>query len=205
MIEDAVLIAVDLQNDFVEPKGSLCTKGGLDIIPKFNELRKKFATVAFSMDWHPQNHISFVDNHPEHKIFDVIDAGQYQQCLFPVHCVNHSYGAKLQSDVVVKQTDLIVYKGTNSNIDSYSCFADVIKSNKTKMHSMLQEKGFKKIYILGIATDFCVKFSVLDALELGYEVYVVEDCLAGVNQQNSLLALEELKKKGAKLVKSTEI
>lgn len=205
MMKNTALVVVDMQNDFVEPSGSLSVANAMEIVPRLNKIRSKFQNVMFTYDWHPNDHVSFVTNHPGHKLFDIVDAGEVKQCLFPPHCVQNSEGAKIQKDVVTKDTDMVVYKGTNPSIDSYSCFKDVIKSSSTNADKQLKDKNIDTIYILGVATDFCVKFSVLDALELGYKVYVIEDCISGVNAENSITAIAEMKQKGAIFVKSTDL
>ncbi|EAY20124.1 isochorismatase family protein [Trichomonas vaginalis G3] len=201
-MQDTALVVIDLQNDFVEPTGSLSVKGAMDIIPKVNRIRSKFQNVLFTYDWHPKNHVSFVDSHPGHKVYDIVDAGSVKQMLFPAHCVQNSKGAELQKDLIKKDGDMVVYKGTNEKIDSYSCFFDVIKSSQTNADQLLRSKGIKTLYILGVATDFCVKFSALDAVKLGYKVYLIEDCIAGVQKESSIAALKEMKEQGITFVNS---
>ena len=201
----AALVVIDMQNDFVEPTGSLSVRGATEFVPTINQIRNKFQNVLFSYDWHPKDHVSFVDNHPGHKIYDVVDAGPVKQVLFAAHCVQNTHGSELYKDIIKKDTDMVVYKGMKSDVDSYSCFFDVIKNNPTNAHEQLQSKGIKTLYFCGVATDYCVKSSVIDALELGYEVYVIEDCIAAVNPNDIPASIQAMKEKGAKIITSKDI
>lgn len=205
MTSSAMLIVIDMQNDFVLPTGSLSVNGAMDIVPKLNSIRDRFPHVMWTQDWHPTDHISFFTNHPGHKSYDAVDAGSYTQVLFPPHCVQNTPGAEIQKDLVRKDQDLYVKKGTKRNIDSFSCFFDVVKSSQTNACEQISKIGLKKLYFAGVATDFCVKASVLDALSLGYEVYVIEDCIAGVIPKDATDAIAEMKAKGAKFVNSSSL
>ena len=199
------LVVIDMQNDFVEPTGSLSVGGATKIIPIVNNIRNKFENVLFSYDWHPKDHVSFVDNHPGHKVYGVVDAGPVKQVLFAAHCVQNTHGSELHKDIIKKDSDMSVYKGMKSDIDSYSCFFDVIKSNPTNADKQLRDKGIKTLYFCGVATDYCVKSSVIDALELGYEVYVIEDAIAAVDPTATPAAIQEMTSKGAKLIQSKDL
>ena len=199
------LLVIDMQNDFVSKDGSLCVQGAQGIVPKINQIRDKFKHVMWTQDWHPSNHVSFVTSHPGHKLYDVVDTGVYKQVLFMPHCVQNTEGAKLNPELVVKDDDLFVVKGCNPDIDSYSCFFDIERRNHTNAKEQLDRINVNTLYVLGVATDYCVKSSVLDALELGYCVYVIEDCIAAVNPDDSPKAIEEMKEKGALMIKSNEI
>lgn len=201
----SALVVIDMQNDFVEPTGSLSVNGAMNLVPIINKVHEKFENVLFSFDWHPKDHVSFVDNHPGHKIYDIVDAGPVKQCLFPAHCVQNTNGAKLQKDIVKAEYDMEVFKGMKSDIDSYSCFFDVIKNTPTNADEQLKAKGIKKLYFCGVATDYCVKSSVIDAIGLGYDVYVIEDAIAGCVPDASVKAVEEMQAKGAKFVQSKDL
>ena len=200
-----VLVVIDMQNDFVLPEGSLSVQNALNIIPIINSIRSKFDKVLFSFDFHPENHVSFVNNHEGHKVYDIINTGKVDQMLFPAHCVQRTTGCDLHKDITFKDEDLVVRKGLNSEIDSYSCFFDVIKTSQTNADFQLLSIGAKDLYFLGVATDFCVKFSVLDAISLGYNVYVIEDGIYGVIPDQVMQSIDEMKSKGAKFIKSTDI
>ena len=194
-----------MQNDFVSPTGSLSVAGAMNIIPVINNLRSHFKHVMWTQDWHPANHISFVSSHPGHKANDVIETPLYKQVLFPPHCIQNSEGAKIHPGLDVHQDDLFVVKGCSSDIDSYSCFFDVVKSSQTNASEQIEKLGVKTLYVLGVATDFCVKSSVIDGLSLGYKVFVIEDGIAAVNPNDSPKAIEEMKSKGAVFIKSGDI
>lgn len=205
MTSKALLVVIDMQNDFVLPTGSLSVQNAMKIVPIINSIRDRFANVMWTQDWHPADHISFVSNHPGHKPYDSIDAGSYTQVLFPAHCVQNTPGAEIQKDLLRKDHDLYVKKGTNSNIDSFSCFFDVVKTSQTNAHEQISKLGIKTLYFLGVATDFCVRASALDAVSLGYETYVIEDAIAGCVPKNCDGAIAEMKAKGIKFVKSSNL
>lgn len=204
-MEEAALVIVDMQNDFVLPTGSLSVSGATSLVPIINSVREKFHHVLITQDWHPLDHVSFVNNHPGKNVYDMVQADGYEQCLFPAHCVQNTPGAELVKDLVVKPGDLFVKKGTNSKIDSYSCFFDVVKTNPTNAHDQLTKIGVKTLYFTGVATDYCVCSSVNDAQHLGYKTYLLTDAIAGVNAQASSEAVQKMKNNGVILVKSTDI
>lgn len=201
MTADALLVVIDMQNDFVLPIGSLSVNGAMNIVPMINSIRDRFNKVMWTQDWHPADHISYVTNHPNHKVYDQINTGSYTQVLFPPHCLQNSEGAEIHKDLVRKEGDLYVKKGQHKDVDSYSCFFDVVKTEKTDANNQISKIGLKKLYFCGVATDYCVKSSVLDALTLGYETYVIEDAIAGCVPKDSAAAIAEMKAKGAKFVK----
>jgi nicotinamidase/pyrazinamidase len=202
---DVALVVIDMQNDFVLKSGSLSVANATAIVPIVNSLRGQFATVVYTQDWHPANHISFVDNHPGKNAYDVIDAPGYKQVLFPKHCVQDTPGAAIQSELIVKPDDVIIKKGTKSDVDSFSCFFDVVKSSATNADAELKKRNIKTLYVVGVATDYCVKSSVIDALALGYKVFVVEDAIAAVAAADGVKGIAEMKAKGAGFVKSTDV
>lgn len=200
------LILVDLQNDFF-PGGALAVKEGDRVLPAIKELLKKeWDVVVASKDWHPPNHGSFHTTH--HKApGDTVYLKKIKQLLWPVHCVQGSPGAELASGWDQNKVHKIVLKGTDPEIDSYSTFFDNAHQKSTGLHEYLQEHKIKKVYLAGLTTDYCVKNSALDALELGYETYVVEEACKGVNLhlQDSENALEEIKQRGGKVVKLRDV
>ncbi|OHT17684.1 isochorismatase family protein [Tritrichomonas foetus] len=205
MSQNPLLMVVDMQNDFVLPTGSLSVSGAMNIIPIVNSIRDRFHRVIWTQDFHPADHISFFTNHPGKKAFEVIDTGKYTQVLFPAHCVQGTDGVEIHKDLIRKDEDLYVKKGIKNDVDSYSCFFDVVKSSQTNAAELIEQLGARVLYFLGVATDFCVKSSVLDAIELGYEVYVIEDGIAGCVPQDCESAIKLMKEKGAKFVKSTDL
>lgn len=186
------LIIVDLQQDFVEG-GALAVPNASEIVPVINDLIPKFDFIVTTKDYHPKNHCSFKEN-----------GG-----IWPVHCVRGTEGAKihkdLNEDACKIQTN--IFKGVNVDVDSYSAFFDNERKNSTALNQILNENNIKTLYVTGLATDYCVKFTVLDALELGYEVFVVKDACRGVNVNEGDVdkALSDMKAAGAKIVDSNEV
>ena len=197
---NSVLVCIDIQNDFAKPDGALSVDGGMEIIEKVNSLRKQFAHVMWTQDFHPVNHVSFVTNHQGAKVYDTVNANGIKQVLFPPHCIQGTKGAELVQELDVRESDLFVKKGMDPEIDSYSCFFDQAKVRKTDADEQLKAIGAKDLYFVGIATDFCVKFSVLDAISLGYNVYVYEDCIRGVSKTDSISAIAEMRERGATII-----
>jgi len=199
---DALLI-VDVQNDFL-PGGSLAVPDGDKIIPVINALQKKFELIIATRDWHPANHGSFASNNEGHKPGDVIELDGLEQILWPDHCVQGSPGAELSSELNQNLIQRVFFKGTDPNVDSYSAFFDNGHRIQTEVHDYLQKKGVKRIYIVGLAADVCVYFTVKDALKLEYDTYLVTDATKGVNMQpdDTKNALADMEKRGAKLINS---
>lgn len=191
---DALLI-VDIQNDFL-PDGALAVKGGDKIIPVINKLLElPFDHKVASKDWHPADHGSFALTHGR-KPGEVIRLNGLEQILWPVHCVQGTKGADFPMSIDPKKFEKIFQKGVDKNIDSYSAFFDNGHLKSTGLDEYLKSKKVTKLYIAGLVTEFCVKYSVLDACKLGYEVYVIEDACRGVNLKpnDSKIALEEISK-----------
>lgn len=189
------LLIVDLQYDFL-PGGALGIKEEAAIIPVINQLIKKFDLIVTSQDWHPEEHVSFGSVHGK-KAGEIIEINGKKQELWPVHCVQHTHGAALSKDLDIDQIDKRVYKGTDREKDVYSAFEG------TPLDRFFREKGVTKLYIVGLATDFCVKFTTLHALKLGYEVIVIKDGCKGIFDEEC--ALETMEKAGAKILTSKEI
>lgn len=200
------LIIVDVQNDFC-PGGSLPVPEGEKVVPVINKLRSKFDFVIATKDWHPKNHVSFASNNPGKKPGDVIQLHGKPQILWPDHCVQDSFGSDFKKGLDIRSNDIIIFKGTDPQIDSYSGFFDNDKKSKTELGAILKKNKIDTIYIAGIATDYCVKATALDGLSLGYTVFVIEDAVRGVNLKpgDSKNAIEEMKQKGAQIINSTSV
>jgi len=200
------LICVDIQNDFC-PGGSLEVREGDQVIPVANKLMEHFDLVVATQDWHPANHKSFAAMHPWRYPGDVIDLNGLQQILWPIHCVQGSFGAEFAPGLNTDAFEAIFVKGTDTEIDSYSGFFDNGHRKATGLGDYLKEKGVDEVYILGLALDVCVKFTVLDALGLGFKTYLVEDGCRGVNlnEGDSDKALSEMREKGAIIAQSDQI
>ena len=203
------LLLVDLQNDFCK-NGALEVKYGDSVIPVANSLIKKFKEnndlIVATKDWHHNSHKSFAIN-SNGKVRELGTLNGLPQVWWPVHCVENTYGSEFHSKLDSNNIDKTIFKGNNPEIDSYSGFFDNGKLQKTNLDNFLKEKNIDTLYIMGLATDFCVKFTVLDALELGYKVYLIEDGCRGVNltPSSSKDAIKEMKNKGAIITKSFEI
>ncbi|MEM6346477.1 MAG: bifunctional nicotinamidase/pyrazinamidase [Bacteroidota bacterium] len=174
------LLIIDIQNDFVEG-GSLAVPGGKAIIPLVNELQKDYSLVVATQDWHPLDHGSFAANHENQSQGDIIDLHGLQQVLWPIHCVQGTFGAQFVSSLDLTKVDKVFHKGTDYQIDSYSGFFDNGHRKDTGLGQYLKEKGVRAVDIVGLATDYCVKFSALDAVKLGFETTVIRDASRGVN------------------------
>jgi nicotinamidase/pyrazinamidase len=200
------LICVDIQNDFC-PGGSLEVREGDQVIPVANKLMEHFDLVVATQDWHPANHKSFAAMHPWRYPGDVIELNGLQQILWPIHCVQGSFGAEFAPGLNTDAFEKVFVKGTDTEIDSYSGFFDNGHRKATGQGDYLKEKSVEEVYILGLALDVCVKFTVLDALGLGFKTYLVEDGCRGVNlnEGDSDKALSEMREKGAIIAQSDQI
>lgn len=199
------LIIVDIQNDFL-PGGSLAVNDGNEIIPIVNELMSKFECIVATQDWHPANHGSFASNHENKKPGDQIVLNGLQQVLWPDHCVQDTFGAEFSRDLKISETVKIFQKGSDVDVDSYSGFFDNGKMRDTGLNLYLQRSGVDEVFIVGLATDYCVKFTAIDAAELGYATHVIANATRAVNLNEGDFerSLEEMKAKGITVVQSTE-
>ena len=194
------LIIVDLQNDFC-PEGTLAVAEGDTIVEGINLLAGKFEIVTTTQDWHPQNHGSFASNHPGAKPYDIGTLSGRSQVLWPDHCVQNSPGAQFNPKLLVVAENFV--KGTNPQADSYSGFFDD-DGTTTGLDAYLKSRKVTQVYICGLATDYCVKFTALDSLKLGYTTVVLEDLCKGVNikSTDTQSALNELREAGASVTQS---
>lgn len=200
------LIIVDLQNDFL-PGGALAVPHGDEVIPVANELQKRFELVLATQDWHPPNHGSFAANHPGKKPGDRIMLDGIEQILWPVHCVQNTPGAEFAPSFDTSRIAHVFHKGIDPRIDSYSTFFDNAHRRHTGLAHYLQKRGIKEIYLMGLALDYCVKYSTLDARHLGLNTYVIVDGCRGIELESGDIAraLEEMKRAGAVLLKSSDL
>lgn len=200
------LILVDLQNDFL-PGGALGVKNGDTILPVINKLlTHRFDVIVGTKDWHPSDHVSFAASHGK-KEKEVIDVNGRQQILWPSHCVQGTKGAEYSDKWNHSKVKKEFHKGTDKNVDSYTVFFDDGRSKTTGLHEYLQSKGIKDIYIAGLTTEYCVKYSVLDAIKLGYNVYVVMDGCKPINVKpdDEEKAVQEMLQAGANMMYSNEL
>ncbi|HEX3356161.1 MAG TPA: bifunctional nicotinamidase/pyrazinamidase [Tepidisphaeraceae bacterium] len=196
------LILVDLQNDFC-PGGALAVREGDRIIPVINQLQPKFDLIVATQDWHPPNHGSFAANHPGKNVGDVIDLAGLPQILWPTHCVQNSRGAELVTALDQSRIARIFQKGTDPMIDSYSGFFDNGHRKSTGMGEWLVQRGVKSIHVCGLATDYCVKFTALDARQLGFETSFIEPASRGVELHAGDVekAIKEMHHAGVRMVR----
>jgi nicotinamidase/pyrazinamidase len=200
------LILVDLQNDFM-PGGALAVPHGDEVIPIANKLQKRFELVVATQDWHPQDHGSFAANHPGKKPGDRIILDGIEQILWPVHCVQNTRGAEFATAFDTGRVDHVFHKGTDPMIDSYSTFFDNAHRRHTGLAHYLEQRGIKGVYLMGLALDYCVKYSTLDAGELGLNTNVIIDGCRGIELEHGDIsrALDEMKRAGAILLKSGDL
>lgn len=191
------LLIVDVQNDFL-PGGALGVPEGDKVIPVINALQDKFDLIVATKDWHPPHHISFASRHGKMP-GETIEVSGYTQELWPDHCIQHTFGAEFASSLKTDRISHIVYKGSDPDTDSYSTFSDAL-GRKTGLDRYLKEKGVDEIYIAGLATDYCVRYSVHDALEAGFKVTVIEKGCAGIGDAQR--AFKEMKEAGACILPS---
>jgi nicotinamidase/pyrazinamidase len=183
--ETEALIVVDVQNDFC-PGGALPVPGGDEVVPEINALLDEFALRVFTQDWHPADHSSFASNHPGHKPYEVIEMPYGGQVLWPDHCVQNTSGAEFHPDLQADKADHVLRKGFRAGIDSYSAFFENDRETETGLDDFLREKGITAVTIVGLATDFCVQYTALDAVHLGYKVTVLEHACRGIDLNGSL-------------------
>ncbi len=198
------LIIIDVQNDFI-PGGALAVPGGDEIVPLINRLQPKFDLVIATQDWHPEGHASFASSHLGKKQFESIKLDGLDQVLWPDHCVQNSEGAEFHPDLDTARVEAIFRKGTNPKIDSYSGFYDNAHLKSTGLAGYLREKGVKELYFCGLAAEFCVFFSLKDALEEGFQATLIEDATRALDNDQFDKAKAEIRQKGGKLITSEEI
>ncbi len=185
MRPDAALLIVDPQNDFL-PGGALAVPRGDEIIPLVNRLALRFDKVILTQDWHPPGHISFASSHPGKLPFSTIDLPYGKQVLWPDHCVQGTRGADFAAALAVPQAQAVIRKGFHAHTDSYSAFLEADRSTRTGLAGLLRERGVSTVYLCGLALDFCVAWSALDARAAGFEAVVIEDACRAIDTHGSL-------------------
>jgi nicotinamidase/pyrazinamidase len=201
----SVLIVVDVQDCFIAG-GTLAVPHGEDVVPVINKIAPAFENVVMTQDWHPTGHVSFASTHPGRKPFETIKLAYGNQVLWPDHCVQGTPDAALDKDLHIPQTELIVRKGFHRNVDSYSAFEEADRKTPTGLQGYLKERGIERVFVTGLATDFCVAWTALDARKAAFETYVIEDACRGINLNGSVAAAwREMGKRGVKRIQSTDI
>lgn len=200
------LLLVDLQNDFC-PGGRLAVPDGDAVLPLANRLQSCFNLVIASKDWHPRRHVSFASSHAGRQVGEVLQLDHFSQVLWPDHCIQGSQGAEFHPDLNTDEIHKFVFKGTDPEIDSYSAFFDNEHRRSTGLTDYLQAEEVEAIYIMGLATDYCVKYSCQDAIQQGFKVYLIEDGCRGVDLKlgDVARALQELRAAGVRVVQSKDL
>ncbi|NGP16754.1 bifunctional nicotinamidase/pyrazinamidase [Devosia aurantiaca] len=200
-----VLLIVDVQYDFL-PNGSLAVTGGDEIVPLINQLAKKFKHVVLTQDWHPADHISFASQHEGKTPFETVELDYGTQVLWPDHCVWNTHGAEISHNLDVPQAQLIIRKGYNRGIDSYSGFQEADRETLTGLAGYLNERDIGRLFVVGLATDFCVAWTALDAAAGGFDVTVIEDATRAIDSNGSLeQAWTDMTEAGVERVQSRDI
>ena len=203
--DDDVLAVIDVQNCFL-PGGTLAVPEGDKIIPLINRLAPAFRHVVITQDWHTPGHISFASSHPGKKPFDTVTLPYGTQVLWPDHCIQGTADAEVHKELKIPHAELIIRKGYRQHVDSYSAFLEADRATKTGLTGYLQERGFKRVFLVGLATDFCVAWSALDARRAGFDALVIEDATRGIDAGGSLgKAWTDMTSAGVRRITSSDI
>jgi nicotinamidase/pyrazinamidase len=181
------LVGIDVQNDFC-PGGALAVPRGDEVVPVINRLAGRFRHMVLTEDWHPKGHVSFASSHPGRQPFQTIQVAYGEQVLWPDHCIPGTRGAEFHPGLDTRPADVVVRKGNDPAVDSYSAFYENDHRTSTGLAGYLRERGVRRLFLAGLATDFCVQYSALDARREGFEVFVVEDAVRGIDLDGSLAA-----------------
>jgi len=196
---------IDIQNDFC-PGGALAVNDGDAVVPVVNRLQERFSVKVLTQDWHPHEHASLVHNHEDVEPFTVIQVPHGDQVIWPGHCIQGTPGAEFHPDLDVDGADLILRKGFRPHIDSYSAFFENDRTTATGLAGYLRERGVKRIYATGLATDFCVYYSAIDAIRQGFEAVLVPDACRAIDLDGSLdAAMADMKAQGVIFMNSSDI
>ncbi|MDY6457434.1 bifunctional nicotinamidase/pyrazinamidase [Acinetobacter faecalis] len=185
MQKNAALIVVDVQNGFT-PGGNLAVANADEIIPNINEIATYFENIIITQDWHPEDHISFAQNHANKNPFDTVELDYGTQVLWPSHCVQGTHDAELHPNLKLPTAQLIIRKGFHRHIDSYSAFMEADHKTTTGLSAYLKERAIDTVFVVGIATDFCVAWTAIDAVTLGFKTFVIADATKGIDLNGSL-------------------
>ena len=201
---DAFLV-VDVQNDFL-PGGALAVEGGDEIVPLVNALARRFAVLVLTQDWHPAGHASFASSHPGKRPFQTMRLPYGEQILWPDHCIQGTSGAAFAAGLDVPHAQVVIRKGFHRKIDSYSGFLEADRKTKTGLDGYLKSRGVKQVFCAGLATDFCVAWTALDARRFGFQAAVIEDACRAIDQDGSLqVAWKAMKKAGVRRLSSASL
>ena len=203
--ETDVLIVVDVQNDFL-PGGALAVPDGDAVIEPINRLAQAFRHVVLTQDWHPAGHASFASSHSGRQPFETAELSYGSQVLWPDHCIQGTRGAEISRDLGIPHAQLVIRKGHNPEIDSYSGFMEADRKTSTGLAGYLKERGFRRVFCAGLATDFCVAWTALDAQAAGFDTYLIEDASRPIDANGSLArAREDLDAAGVQVIGSAQV
>ncbi|HUW41385.1 MAG TPA: bifunctional nicotinamidase/pyrazinamidase [Rectinemataceae bacterium] len=202
----SALLVVDVQNDFC-PGGALAVSGGDEVIEPINRMIPAFRHVVLSQDWHPADHVSFASNWPGHAPYELVEADGIKQLLWPDHCVQGSPGAAFKAGLAADRASLVLRKGTRPRLDSYSVLFENDRKTKTGLEGWLRSLGVEELWLCGLASDYCVFYSAMDARKLGFGVAVVRDAVRGVDLPSGGVerAFEEMRRAGVRFVDSGQV
>ncbi|SFM27499.1 bifunctional nicotinamidase/pyrazinamidase [Variovorax sp. OV329] len=201
----SALIVVDVQNCFIDG-GTLPVKGGADVVPVINKLAGAFENIVVTQDWHTAGHASFASTYAGKKPFETTKLKYGNQVLWPDHCVQGSDDAALHKDLKLPTAQVIIRKGFHKDVDSYSAFEEADRKTPTGLAGYLKQRGINTVYVTGLATDFCVAWTAMDARKLGFQVYVIEDATRAIDLNGSLAAAwKQMSAKGVKRIQSSDI
>lgn len=201
----AALIVVDVQNCFLDG-GTLAVKGGNEVVPVINRLAGAFGNIVVTQDWHTPGHASFASSHAGKKPFETTQLSYGTQVLWPDHCVQGTEDAAVSKDLKLPTAQIIIRKGFHKDMDSYSAFEEADHKTATGLGGYLKQRGIKTLFITGLATDFCVAWTAMDARKAGFEVYVIEDATRGIDLNGSLAAAwKQMAAKGVRRIQSSDV
>lgn len=198
------LLIIDIQNDFL-PGGALAVPGGDEIIDLINELQPHFELVVATQDWHPANHGSFASAHFNKKPFETTVLNGLNQVLWPDHCIESTFGAQLASKLSQTFIEAVFRKGTNPEIDSYSGFFDNGKKKDTGLGTFLKGRGISQVFVAGLAGDYCVGYTALDAIDQGFSTSIIEDATRAIDPESFVLMKKNIIEKGGRIIQSADI
>ena len=203
--ETDALLVIDVQNDFC-PGGALAVAGGDEIVPLVNRLGERFPHAVLTQDWHPPGHGSFASSHPGRKPFETIELAYGPQTLWPDHCVQESAGAAFHRELCLPRAELVIRKGFRPAVDSYSAFYENDRRTPTGLAGYLRERGLTRVFLVGLATDFCVHYSAIDARRLGFAAVLVEDACRAIDLEGSLgAAMRSMAEAGVERIASSAL
>ncbi len=199
--ETDVLLIIDVQNDFC-PGGSLAVDGGDDVVPVINRLQDHFDNIVLTQDWHPTDHTSFASGHAKKKPFESVTVAYGDQTLWPDHCIQGTPGADFHPDLNRDQAQLTIRKGFRAAVDSYSAFFENDRTTPTGLTGYLRERGIDRVFLTGLATDVCVRFSAMDARNHGFDTVLILDGCRGLDEKTVNEALTAMKEAGVRVIES---